>query len=528
MISGFVRKSSLVAALVFIGCGKDSSGPVAVPTTVAVANGAATTATVGTVVTPALTFSVKDQNGNPMAGIPVTITVTGGGTLTNPPTTTSAGETSIGTWTLGTIVGVNTVTIKAGTLAPITFSITTVAGAPAQIIAVSGGGQVAPAGSTLPPITIKVADQFGNGVGGRVVTISVGEGGGAVAPATGTTDASGQLAGINWTLGKSALPQTLSISSGTIVGTVPALVATSYNVEVRYFGGVDPTPAVRAAFDNAAARIKGAITGTLGIVAFTNTPLGDPSQPNTNCGVTGVTLNENVRDLLIYAQIKPIDGPGKILGSAGPCLIRNVSRLTIIGVMQFDSDDLAAMAAPVGTGPTRLEQVILHEMSHVVGFGTLWDQKTPSLLVGEGGPDPRFSGTRALAECTLAGGTTLCANGVAVENCTGIPNCGAGTQDSHWREGSGTTIAGFKTELMTGFISSGIINPYSNITVQSFADLGYTVNGLASDAYTVPTPTLRALLQLDGSSTNLLQGETVRLPQAMVSHSGVVTRIERQ
>lgn len=523
MISGLVRKSSLIAALVFVGCGKDSIGPAAVPTSVAVASGTAQSAVAGSVVTPALSFSVKDQNGNPLAGIPVTITVTGGGTLTGSPTTTTSGETSIGVWTLGTIVGVNTVTIKAGSLAPITFSITTVAGPPTQIIAVSGGGQTAPAGSTLAPITVKVADQFGNGVAGRPVTITVIAGGGAVSPAAGTTDASGQLGGIIWTLGKSALPQTLSVASGSIAGTVAAVVKTSYNLEVRYFGG-DPTAEVKSAFNNSAARIKGAIIGTLGPVPFDNVPLGDSSQPRTNCGVTGVTLNETVQDVIIYAQIKPIDGPGKILGSAGPCLIRSTSKLTIIGVMQFDSEDLEALAAS-----GRLEQVILHEMSHVVGFGTLWTQKTPFVLVGEGGPDPRFTGAGATAACTQAGGTTLCTGGVAVENCTGIPDCGAGTRDSHWREGISTT-PGFKTELMTGFINRVDLNPYSNITIQSFADIGYEVNGLAADPYTVPSPTLRALFQLDSpsASINLLQGERIRLPRAMVSRSGRITPMERQ
>ena len=522
MLTGFVRKSSLVAAFVFLGCGKDSSGPSAVPTSVSITPTAVQAAAVGSVVTPAITFSVKDQNGNPMAGVPVTITVSGG-TLTGAPTSTTSGETSIGTWTLGTTVGVNTVTIKAGDLAPITFSITTVAGPPAQIITVEGGGQLTPAGSTLSPITIRVADQFGNGVANLPVTITVAEGGGFVAPVSGTTDASGQLGGIVWTLGKLAMPQTLAVTSGTITATIPATVSTAYSLEVRYFGG-DPQPNVQAAFDTAVARLRGAITGGLGPVAFNNTPLGDPAQPNTNCGVTGVVLNETVPGVIIYAQIKPIDGAGKVLGSAGPCLIRNTSRLTIIGVMQFDSDDLAALAAS-----NRLQPVILHEMSHVIGFGTLWDQKTPSLIVGEGGADPRFTGTNAQTECTLAGGTTLCTGGVAVENCTGIPNCGAGTQDSHWREGSGTTIAGFKSELMTGFIGSGG-NPYSNISIQQFADLGYAVNSLAADPYTVPSPTLRALLQLGGGgpTLNIMQGESIRRAQAMVSPSGIVTRIERQ
>ena len=522
MITGFVRKSSLIAAFVFVGCGKDSVGPVAVATSVSIAPNVVQTAAVGSVVNPPITFSVKDQNGNIMAGVPVTITVSGG-TLTGAPTTTSSGETSIGTWTLGTTVGVNTVTIKAGDLAPITFSITTVAGSPAQIIVTGGQGQQAPAGSTLSPITIKVADQFGNGVGNRPVAIGVAEGGGVVSTVSGTTDASGQLGGIVWTLGKLALPQTLSVTSGSVTGLVPASVATSYSLEVRYFGASgEPAPNIKAAFDTAVARLRASITGAVGVVGFNNIPLGDPAQPNTNCGVSGVTLNENVPGVIIFAQIKPIDGVGKILGSAGPCLIRQTSRLTVLGVMQFDSDDLANMAAS-----NRLQLVILHEMSHVLGFGTLWGQKTPSLIADEGGPDPRFTGPKAQTECTLAGGTTLCTGGVAVENCTGIPNCGAGTQDSHWREGLGTTIPGFKTELMTGFIGAGN-NPFSNMSIQQFADLGYVVNSLAADPYNVPIPTLQALLQLGGPTFNIAGGETLLRAQATISPSGVVTRIERQ
>jgi len=517
MISRIVRKSPLFAALLFLACGKEPNGPSPVATTVSVSDGTVQTATVGTVVTPALTFSVKDQNGSAMGGVSLTITVTGGGTLTSPPTTSSAGATSIGVWTLGTIVGVNTVTIKAGSLAPITFSITTVAGAATQIVAASGGGQSAPAGSMLSPITLKVADQFGNGIAGRAVSVAVIDGGGFVSPASGTTDAAGQFTGINWTLGKSALPQTLSLQSISLAGTVSATVATSYALEVRYFGG-DPAPSVRTAFDNAAARIRGAITGTLGLVPFTNVDL---NAGNTNCGVP-VVLNEQVRDVLIFAQIHPIDGVGKILGSAGPCLVRSVSRLTIIGVMNFDSDDLNNLAVS-----GRLESVILHEMLHVVGVGTLWDEKTPSLITGAGTGEPRFAGSATATACSTAGGTTLCSGGVAVENCVGIPTCGAGTRDSHWREGT-TTIPGFNAELMTGFVEgTGVFMPYSDMTIQSLGDLGYTINSLAADAYSVPGPSLRALLQLD-SSGDPSQWERIHKPKAAVSPSGSVQPITRQ
>lgn len=528
MISEF-RKSPLFAALVLAtvgstACGKESSGPAApVPSSVALSTSPVQSAVVGSVVSPGLTFSVKDQNGNSLAGIPVTVTVTaGGGTLTGAPTTTASGETSIGVFTLGTIVGVNTVTIKAGSLAPITFSITTVAGAPAQITA-SGAGQSAPAGTALPGILVKVADQFGNGVAGQSVTVSVAEGGGFVTPATGTTNASGQLT-FNWTLGKSAVPQKLSVTSGTINQAVQATVATSFGLEVRYYGG-DPSPGVRASFDNAVARLRGAITGTFGIpVRFTNINL---NAGNTNCQVP-VTLNEDVTDVLIFAKIAPIDGPGKILGRAGPCLPRSDNRLTVIGTMEFDSDDLNNL---LQSG--RLEPVILHEMSHVVGFGTLWNFVIPSRATGLGGGDPRFTGVNATNACVAAGGTSLCTNGVAIENCVGLADCGAGNRDGHWREGCTpggtntctTVLPGFRTELMTPFIGSAATQ-FSEMTVQSFGDIGYGINLAASDPYSVPSPTLRALLGMD-TQVDETQWETVRRPVASISPNGVIRALDK-
>lgn len=510
------RASFLGAALVIAACGgKDSSGPSAVPTTLGLSDGAATTATVGTTLSPAPTFTVKDQSGNPLAGVPVTITVTaGGGTLTGSPTTTAAGPTPIGVWTLGTIVGVNTVTIKAGNLAPITLSITTVAGPPTQLIVVAGANQSGPAGTTLSPISVRVADQFGNGVVGQPVTVTVSAGGGQVSPNTGTTGANGELSGIIWTLGKSALPQVLSVTSGAFTGTVSATIATLYTIDIRYVDG-DPSPDVRLAFDNAAARIRGAITDAVGPVRFTNTSV--PSQ----CGGP-LTLNETVLDLLIFARIKPIDGVGKILGQAGPCYIRNISKLTIVGIMEFDSEDLSNIAES-----GRLGSVILHEMLHVVGVGTLWDQVVPSLISGSGGSDPRFLGIGAINGCTAAGGTTLCAGGVAVENCIGILGCGAGTRDGHWREGT-SSLPGFRTELMTGYIERpDTPMPFSNMTIQSLSDLGYAGNVNAADPYSVPPPTLRAIMQL-GGSTEVAQWESLRLPTAYVSRTGTITPIERQ
>ena len=58
-----------------------------------------------------------------------------------------------------------------------------------------------------------------------------------------------------------------------------------------------------------------------------------------------------------------------ILGQAGPTRLRPGSFLPASGVMSFDSADLARMESDGS-----LVRVIIHEMGHVLGFGTIWDE----------------------------------------------------------------------------------------------------------------------------------------------------------
>jgi hypothetical protein len=184
-----------------------------------------------------------------------------------------------------------------------------------------------------------------------------------------------------------------------------------------------------------------------------------------------VVVNGRVIDDLEITATGPfIDGPAGILGQAGPRATRPTgSQLPYTGVMEFDSADLAGMEAD-GT----LRNVILHEMGHVLGFGTLWFQK--NLIDVTDAANPLYVGTNGLREYrTVAANAT--ATGVPLEN-TG----GAGTAGSHWRE----TV--FDTELMTGFVErAGVAMPISRVTVGSLADLGYTVNYAAADPFALPT-----------------------------------------
>ena len=175
-------------------------------------------------------------------------------------------------------------------------------------------------------------------------------------------------------------------------------------------------------------------------------------------------LPSTVDDLLIDVSVQPIDGAGGILGQAGPTCLRAGTFLPVAGQMIFDSADVANLL-PDGTFAT----VVLHEMGHVLGFGTNW--AATNSATGLGGTDPRYIGGRGVAEWSALGG----AGTVPLED-TGAP----GTRDNHWRESV------FGAELMTGYLNDGV-NPLSRLSVASLADLGYQVDVTQADAYSAPS-----------------------------------------
>ena len=108
------RRALLYALLVtgFSAC-NDSTGSLQ-PTGLSEDQGAVAEGTAGTVLLTPPTFTVKDQNGNALGGVSVTIAVTaGGGTLTEAPTQSKSGPTPVGVWRLGNIAAVNTITAAA-------------------------------------------------------------------------------------------------------------------------------------------------------------------------------------------------------------------------------------------------------------------------------------------------------------------------------------------------------------------------------------------------------------------------------
>lgn len=179
----------------------------------------------------------------------------------------------------------------------------------------------------------------------------------------------------------------------------------------------------------------------------------------------GCNYPEVIDDLYICAIYEFIDGAGKdgknILGSAGPLFRRSGSGFTITGRMRFDTYDIDNIRRQ-GTLPS----VILHEMGHILGIGTLWKEKGIQIN-SEKCP---YIGSNANNEYKALTG---CNAAVPIET-----DGGGGTACSHWDDEC------FKTELMSGFIG-GVSSPLSKITIASLKDLGYTsVNMNLADSYT--------------------------------------------
>jgi hypothetical protein len=116
---GVVLSALLIAQL---SCG-DSSGPGLVASSFTANSATTQTAAPGREVAEPPSVIVRDQNGAMMAGVSVTFAVTaGGGSVTGGTVVSSAsGVATVGSWTVGTAEGVNTLTATSGSLS-VTFT----------------------------------------------------------------------------------------------------------------------------------------------------------------------------------------------------------------------------------------------------------------------------------------------------------------------------------------------------------------------------------------------------------------------
>lgn len=166
-----------------------------------------------------------------------------------------------------------------------------------------------------------------------------------------------------------------------------------------------------------------------------------------------------IDDVLIDVEVKYIDGRSGILGYAGFTDLRAPSDggLPYAGLMVFEAVDLDTLSS------SEAIDVAIHEIAHVLGFGTLWDDAG---LISRN--QAAYYGDSALAAYQSAGGG---GNFIPLET-----DGGSGTAYYHWDE----DILG--REIMTGYLDSGE-NYLSAITIGAMEDLGYVVDYSVAEPY---------------------------------------------
>ena len=443
--------------------------------------------TVNTPVPLLPTVRAEDQYGNPVNSAAIVFTIVqGNGTLLGAQqSSNSLGVAAVGGWTIGTAIGQQIVTATATGAQPAVFSVNALPGPPVDLVRVVGDNQAGVANLNIAtPPGVRVVDTFGNPVGNVPVTFTPGPNSGTVTGNTVLSEPSNGTAFVgSWRLG-TATTQTLIATSSAIPNKATTFTTTvtvsAFNVDVRFIG--DASLPVRTAFANAVAKWRQVIVGSIGSVNNVNVPAG----PDANsCSPWTPALTGTVQNTIIFARIDSIDGPGtpeagNILGQASPCYV-NGNAIPFLGYMEFDRYDVELLVAR-----GQFEKVVLHEIGHVLGIGTIWNFRR-TLLNTSITNDPYYVGSGARAQFAAINTVTYSGNPVPVEN-TG----GTGTANSHWR----TSV--MQRELMQGFAVNQV-QPLSRITVGSLQDLGYTVNLTAADAFSL-TAALRSGFGFDTTS----------------------------
>lgn len=197
-------------------------------------------------------------------------------------------------------------------------------------------------------------------------------------------------------------------------------------------------------------------------------------------------LTDQLSALQISATVSPIDGVGGVLGFAGPdgtlSYYLTTDRPYVVAVtssMTFDLDDFPSMEAD-----GILEDVIIHEMGHALGVGSLWQQNQLIGPLNGIGQTEYINGRYAIQgyQRDLGNPTVLY---VPLEQ-----RGGAGTALGHWNDMppffNQVFTSAFKKEIMTGFACD--VNPdtgelvcatkfVSQATLGSLADLGFSTTG---------------------------------------------------
>ena len=158
-----------------------------------------------------------------------------------------------------------------------------------------------------------------------------------------------------------------------------------------------------------------------------------------------------------------------IAARGGPCAIR-ASGLPLLGTVEINAYYLATYS------DRKLDDLILHEVAHVLGIGSIWGRGTLAGLVSgdSASSDPIFVGPNALTAFGKLGGSA---------RFIGRPIPLEFSILGHWRPSA------FSGEVMSPFLSVDP-QPLSSVTVAALKDMGWNVELEAYEEYQLPSSVL--------------------------------------
>lgn len=233
----------------------------------------------------------------------------------------------------------------------------------------------------------------------------------------------------------------------------PSLFDSTYNIDLQF---VNISVADQKLFFDAANVWSSVIVGDLVSRRLQDAPL-PPIQ--------GCPYPDEIDDVFICGFAEQIDqdgtlSGGNVLASAGPTWLRGDNLLPVAGFIRLDEFDL-----PFLREFGNLDDILRHEMAHVLAYGTGWaDLK----LVSTDSSVCSYRGERANSEYKLISG------------CDTVPlelEGGGGSACSHWSENC------LQAELMTPTLNNGVDNTLSRITIAAFEDIGYNVSYAAAGPF---------------------------------------------
>ena len=209
-------------------------------------------------------------------------------------------------------------------------------------------------------------------------------------------------------------------------------------------------------------------------------------------------------DHAALVTVKGIDGPGGIRAQAGYCLVHYAK--PVLSTMIFDEADIGDLESH-----GNLTDVAFHEMAHSLGFvGQHWQRYG---LVDTLSADPYFRGRLAIEAFDAAGGKDYDGNKVPIGS----------AYYSHWRKSV------FGNEGMTLTFNLGDDMPFSAITLQAMADLGYySVDVSLADEYRLPSAARTAPdmgAAKDPRRVVDLSGDVLMGPVRVIGADGLVERV---